>query len=135
MIMIQQESIPFPHPHPQPLPLLLPQNKRRRIIHIIELQEVLPTLPKTALLPHPLSQPHPRSQPQLCSHPHPQRSSPHPQRSSPHPQFVAAKSLIFDPPNLIYTVLYVPAGKVLQMKRIDNILKNRYNKNKFVTIL
>ena len=100
--------MPFPHPHPFPphFPLLLPQNKRRMMIHKIELQELFPELFQIGAPPfsQPQPQPHPVSQPQ-------------PHRSSPHPQFVAAKSLIKNPPNLIYTVLYVSQEKVLHMKK------------------
>ena len=88
-IMIQQLS-PLPHPllHPQPL---FPHRHSRMMIHRILQQELFPQERPQPLL-HPLSHPQP-----LLLHPHPPLSSPHP------PQLVAAKSLMLDPPEFLYT--------------------------------
>ena len=77
--MIQQESLPLLQPHPFPHPLF-PHRHIRQMIQRIQLQELSPK----RLFPLP--------QPQLLLHPH---------LSSPHPQFVAAKSLIVNPPGII----------------------------------
>ena len=69
----------------QPQPLLFPQQHIRQMIQRIQLQELSPK----RLFPLP--------QPQLLLHPH---------LSSPHPQFVAAKSLIVNPPGFVYTSYY-----------------------------
>ena len=65
----------------------------------------------------PLLHPHPLLHPQPLSHPHPlllAQPHPHPPLSS-HPQFVAAKSLILNPPFFFFTILaYVEPQKVLQ---------------------
>ena len=82
--MIQQESLPLLHPHPFPHPLF-PHRHIRQMIQRIQLQELSPK----RLFPLP--------QPQLLLHPH---------LSSPHPQFVAAKSLIVNPPDFVYTSYY-----------------------------
>ena len=68
----------FPHP-------LFPHRHIRQMIQRIQLQELSPK----RLFPLP--------QPQLLLHPH---------LSSPHPQFVAAKSLIVNPPGFVYTSYY-----------------------------
>ena len=83
-IMIQQESLPLLQPHPFPHPLF-PHRHIRQMIQRIQLQELSPK----RLFPLP--------QPQLLLHPH---------LSSPHPQFVAAKSLIVNPPGFVYTSYY-----------------------------
>ena len=80
--MIQQESLPLLQPHPFPHPLF---PHIRQMIQRIQLQELSPK----RLFPLP--------QPQLLLHPH---------LSSPHPQFVAAKSLIVNPPGFVYTSYY-----------------------------
>ena len=67
-------------PHP-----LFPHRHIRQMIQRIQLQELSPK----RLFPLP--------QPQLLLHPH---------LSSPHPQFVAAKSLIVNPPGFVYTSYY-----------------------------
>ena len=82
--MIQQESLPLLQPHPFPHPLF-PHRHIRQMIQRIQLQELSPK----RLFPLP--------QPQLLLHPH---------LSSPHPQFVAAKSLIVNPPGFVYTSYY-----------------------------
>ena len=82
--MIQQESLPLLQPHPFPYPLF-PHRHIRQMIQRIQLQELSPK----RLFPLP--------QPQLLLHPH---------LSSPHPQFVAAKSLIVNPPGFVYTSYY-----------------------------
>ena len=71
-----------PHPFPHPL---FPHRHIRQMIQRIQLQELSPK----RLFPLP--------QPQLLLHPH---------LSSPHPQFVAAKSLIVNPPGFVYTSYY-----------------------------
>ena len=80
----QQESLPLLQPHPFPHPLF-PHRHIRQMIQRIQLQELSPK----RLFPLP--------QPQLLLHPH---------LSSPHPQFVAAKSLIVNPPGFVYTSYY-----------------------------
>ena len=87
-MMIQQLS-PLPHPllHPHPL---LPHRHSKIIIHRILQQELFPQESPQPLL-HPLS------------HPQPLLLHPHPPLSSPHPQFVAAKSLMLNPPEFLYT--------------------------------
>lgn len=86
IIMIQQQSS-FPQPfwHLPPHLLFPPHKNRRMMIQIIQLQ-----LPPPKQLPR-----KPLSHPQSLSHlqPHPPLS-----RSSAHPQFVAAKSLMLNPP-------------------------------------
>lgn len=79
-----QESLPLLQPHPFPHPLF-PHRHIRQMIQRIQLQELSPK----RLFPLP--------QPQLLLHPH---------LSSPHPQFVAAKSLIVNPPGFVYTSYY-----------------------------
>lgn len=64
---------------------LFPHRHIRQMIQRIQLQELSPK----RLFPLP--------QPQLLLHPH---------LSSPHPQFVAAKSLIVNPPGFVYTSYY-----------------------------
>ena len=76
--MIQQESLPLLQPHPFPHPLF-PHRHIRQMIQRIQLQELSPK----------------RLFPLL-----------HPHLSSPHPQFVAAKSLIVNPPGFVYTSYY-----------------------------
>ena len=77
-------SLPLLQPHPFPYPLF-PHRHIRQMIQRIQLQELSPK----RLFPLP--------QPQLLLHPH---------LSSPHPQFVAAKSLIVNPPGFVYTSYY-----------------------------
>lgn len=60
------------------------------MIHRILQQELFPQESPQPLL-HPLS------------HPQPLLLHPHPPLSSPHPQFVAAKSLMLNPPEFLYT--------------------------------
>lgn len=83
-MIIQQES-PFPQPQlllPHPL---FPHRHIRQMIQRMQLQEPFPK--RLFPLPHP----------QVLLHPH---------RSSPHPQFVAAKSLIVNPPDFVYSSYY-----------------------------
>ena len=79
-----QKRQPLLQPHPFPHPLF-PHRHIRQMIQRIQLQELSPK----RLFPLP--------QPQLLLHPH---------LSSPHPQFVAAKSLIVNPPGFVYTSYY-----------------------------
>ena len=74
-----------PHPQSEPFPQQAESSRRIQII----LQQLLPEFRKFAPFPHPPSQP----------------------LSHPHPQFVAAKSLMFNPPgNFIYTLGYEPGA-------------------------
>ena len=117
-IMIQQLS-PFPHP-PQLLPhpqLLFPHRHRRMMIQRILQQELFP--PES---PHPLLQPHPLLHPHPLSHPQPlllPQLHPHPPLSS-HPQFVAAKSLMLNPPEILYTPIICERGKCVTVNGVNN---------------
>ena len=95
-IMIQQLS-PFPHP---------PQQKRSRIIQ----RQLSFPQPLPELRPQPLP-------PQQHSNKMIQRMEPHPPslQEHPPPQFVAAKSLILNPPNFSYTVSYGIRKDLLQI--------------------
>ena len=120
-IMIQQLS-PLPQllPHPLPHPLF-PHRHRRMMIQRILQQELL--FPQES--PHPLLL-HPLSHPQLLllPHPHPQPQV-HPPLSS-HPQFVAAKSLILNPPVFLYTPIICTGRKSVTVYSVlSNVLRIR----------
>ena len=68
---------------------------------------------------------------QIMLLPHP----PHPDAgaSHPHPQFVAAKSLMLNPPNFSYTVSYGTEENVLQFLKNKFFLLLRY-KNGFAIV-
>ena len=84
-MIIQLQSFPQPLCCPQPQPLLpFPQQHKIKRIQIIELQS-----PKHLPSPHPLF--------------------PVQESSHPHPQFVAAKSLIVNPPDFVHTSYYASA--------------------------
>lgn len=98
-----QQKLPHPLLPPHP-----PQQNRRRMIH----RQL--SFPKP---PHPLLPPHkpPLLPPQQHNNRMIQRIEPQPPSLQLHPpQFVAAKSLIFVPPNFSYTVSYDREKKVLR---------------------
>ena len=91
--------------------LLPPQQQHRRIrIQMISQLKPIPQVVPQLLLPHP--QPHPNPKPPLPPQQHRririQRMLPPPLppdvHSHPQPQFVAAKSLMFVPPDIFFTV-------------------------------
>ena len=108
--MIQQLS-PLPHPllHPQPL---FPHRHSRMMIHRILQQELFPQERPQPLL-HPLS------------HPQPLLLHPHPPLSSPHPQFVAAKSLMLNPPEFLYTHIICVALKCVTASGENNTFSQK----------
>lgn len=119
-IMIQQLS-PLPQPllHPQPL---FPHRHSRMMIHRILLQELLPQES-----PQPLLQP--------PSHPQPLLLHPHPPLSSPHPQFVAAKSLMLNPPEFLYIYIICKVRKYVTLRKDQKMLPGveRTDSNKAFT--
>ena len=105
----------LPHPHPPPQSLFAqpppqfphpPQQKRSRIIQ----RQLSFPQPLPELRPQPLP-------PQQHSNKMIQRMEPHPPslQEHPPPQFVAAKSLILNPPNFSYTVSYGIRKDLLQI--------------------
>ena len=101
-IMIQQLS-PLPHPLLQPQPLFPHRHKRMMIQRILQ-QELFPQESPQPLL-HPLSHPQPLLLLQQ-----------HPPLSSPQPQFVAAKSLMLNPPDFLYTLIICEEWKCVTGK-------------------
>ncbi len=105
--MIIQQLSPLPHPLPHPHPLF-PHRHSRMMIHRILQQELFPQES-----PQPLLQP--LSQPQLLLHPQPFLSSPH-------PQFVAAKSLMLNPPEFLYIYIICKVRKCVTLRKNQKIL-------------